>query len=90
MFPFSENSSLMFAKASQLPALLDSEKQKLEEERKQLIKDKSARERQFRQNYQVCCNNSTSTMVGNYKFDRLVVLSEWISNTSCYYLKYLQ
>ena len=46
----------MFAKASQLPALLDSEKQKTEEERKQLIKDKNARERQFRQYYQVCRN----------------------------------
>ena len=84
MFPFSESSSLMFAKASQLPALLDSEKQKSEEERKQLIKDKSARERQFRQYYQVCYSYSTSSMVGDNMFN-CVIFNDLISNISSYY-----
>ena len=84
VFPFSESSSLMFAKASQLPALLDSEKQKSEEERKQLIKDKSARERQFRQYYQVCCNYSTSSVVGDNMFN-CVIFNDLISNISSYY-----
>ena len=82
MFLFSENSSLMFAKASQLPALLDSEKQKLEEERKQLIEDKSARERQFRQYYQVCCNNNTSSVVISLTV-LWYLMSEFLS---CYYI----
>ena len=42
-----------FGKASQLPGILEGEKQGLEEERKQLKRDKAAREKQFWQYYQV-------------------------------------
>ncbi len=55
-----ESSSLMFAKASQLPALLESEKRQREEETKQLKRERAVRERQFKTYYQVTFVKDTS------------------------------
>ena len=45
---------MTFARASQLPGVLEAEKQSREGERKQLHKDRAMRERQFWEYYQVC------------------------------------
>ena len=50
----------MFAKASQLPALLESEKRQREEETKQLKRERAVRERQFKTYYQVTFVKDTS------------------------------
>ena len=51
---FSENEQLSFAKATQLPAFLENEKQSLEQEIKQLHHNRMLRDKQFRQLYEVC------------------------------------
>lgn len=49
-----ENEQLSFAKATQLPAFLENEKQVLEEETKQLQYNRMLRDKQFRQLHEVC------------------------------------
>lgn len=49
-----ENEQLSFAKATQLPAFLENEKQLLEEETKQLQYNRMLRDKQFRQLHEVC------------------------------------
>ena len=49
----SENEQLSFAKATQLPAFLENEKQLLEQEKKQLHYNRMLRDKQFRQLYEV-------------------------------------
>ena len=48
-----ENEQLSFAKATQLPAFLENEKQLLEEETKQLQYNRMLRDKQFRQLHEV-------------------------------------
>ena len=49
-----ENEQLSFAKATQLPAFLENEKQLLEQEKKQLNYNRMLRDKQFTQLYEVC------------------------------------
>ena len=49
-----ENEQLSFAKAAQLSAFLENEKQLLEEETKQLQYNRMLRDKQFRQLHEVC------------------------------------
>ena len=49
-----ENEQLSFAKATQLPAFLENEKQRLEEETNQLQYNRMLRDKQFRQLHEVC------------------------------------
>ena len=49
-----EDGKLAFARASQLPGILEAEKQTQESESKQLHKDKETHERHFWDYYQVC------------------------------------
>lgn len=51
----SENEQLSFAKATQLPAFLENEKQLLDQEKKQLHHNHMLRDKQFTQLYEVKC-----------------------------------
>lgn len=51
----SENEQLSFAKATHLPALLENEKQLLDQEKKQLHHNHMLRDKQFTQLYEVKC-----------------------------------
>lgn len=51
----SENEQLSFAKATQLPAFLENEKQLLDQEKKQLHQNHMLRDKQFTQLYEVKC-----------------------------------
>ena len=59
-FLLSDDSQLLFAKATQLPALLENEKQTVEQEIKQLHHNRMLRDKQFRQLFEVCFRASSN------------------------------
>lgn len=59
-FFLSDDSQLLFAKATQLPALLENEKQTVEQEIKQLHHNRMLRDKQFRQLFEVCFRASSN------------------------------
>lgn len=59
-FFLSDDSQLLFAKATQLPALLENEKQTVDQEIKQLHHNRMLRDKQFRQLFEVCFRASSN------------------------------
>ncbi|CAH3124937.1 unnamed protein product [Porites lobata] len=80
-----ENEQLSFAKATQLPAFLENEKQLLEEETKQLQYNRMLRDKQFRQLHEVLMQSlqTLEKLIADHrlqsqaKYDR--VTAEWLT-----------
>lgn len=80
-----ENEQLSFAKATQLPAFLENEKQLLEQEKKQLHYNRMLRDKQFRQLYEVLMQSlqTLERLIADHrlqsqaKYDRIT--AEWLT-----------
>jgi len=80
-----ENEQLSFAKATQLPAFLENEKQLLEQEKKQIHHNRMLRDKQFRQLYEVLMQSlqTLEKLIADHrlqsqaKHDR--VTAEWLT-----------
>jgi len=94
-----ENEQLSFAKATQLPAFLENEKQLLEQEKKQIHHNRMLRDKQFRQLYEVLMQSlqTLEKLIADHrlqsqaKHDR--VTAEWLTakcDAMCLKIRVLQ